>query len=235
MGIIDIAIIAVIALFFLSGLHKGFIWNLCVLGGTIISLVLAYLLMGTVSRAVIKNETIYNAMLSYTEGAEKIYDVDLAKEDITSLTNDQIDEIMERSNLPFPLRERVYDNIMDEAFKDSGITTLGDYFNESMVLSIVNIVSFLAVYLVFRILFTFLVFWIDYSFKFPRQRIGDAIVGGAIGLVRGVLDVSAVFMLVPIVLTVLPFDVIEEMINSSAMASFLHGSNIFLKLIPGTV
>ncbi len=42
-------------------------------------------------------------------------------------------------------------------------------------------------------------------------------------------------MLVPIVLTILPFDGIADMIEQSAIASFLHNSNIFLKLIPGTL
>lgn len=235
MGIIDIIIIALFALFFLSGFRKGFIWNISALGASIVSLVLAFLLMGSVSRLIVNNGVIYNAMLSYTEGSEAIYDIELVDKDITSLTNEQIDEVMERSDLPFPLRDRVYDNIMSEALRDSGITTLGDYFNESMVLTFVNIVSFLLIYFISRIVLTFLICWLDYSIKFPRLRIGDSIVGSAIGLVRGVIDISVVFMVVPIVLTVLPFDAIEEMISSSAMASFLHTSNIFLKLIPGTV
>ena len=131
--------------------------------------------------------------------------------------------------------DRVYENIMDEAFKDRGITTLGDYFNESIVHSIINIVSFICIYFVARILLTFLICWLDYSLRFPRLRLGDSIVGSALGLVRGFVDVLVVFMVVPILLTVLPFDSIETMITESAMASFLHTSNIFLKLIPGVV
>lgn len=235
MGIIDILILAILALFFLSGFHKGFIWNLAALGAAIISLLIAHLFMGTVARAIVNNGTIYDAMLSYTEGAEAIHDSELAEKDITLISNDQLDEIMERSNLPFPLRDRVYENIMDEAFKDKGITSLGDYFNESMVLTFVNIISFLLVYFASRVVLTFLICWLDYSIKFSRLRIGDSLVGGAIGLIRGLLDVFVLFMIVPIVLTVLPFDAIEEMISSSAIASFLHTSNIFLKLIPGTV
>ena len=234
-GLLDLAIIAIIALFFLSGLYKGFLWNVATLIVSIVALLAAYLLMGPVSKGIIKNSVIYDAMLNYTEGSEAIYDVDLVKVDINSLSNDEIDVVMERSNLPFPLKDRVYENIMNETFKDRGITTLGDYFNESIVCCFVNIVAFLAVYFVLRIVLTVLICWLDYSFKFPRLRIGDSIVGGFIGLLRGVLDIFVVFMVVPIVLTVLPFDAIEEMISSSAIASFLHGSNFLLKLIPGTI
>ena len=235
MGIIDIVIIAVFALFFLSGFYKGFLWNLFALLASLASLLMAFLLMGRVSKMIASSETLYDAMLNYIEGAEHIYDVDLVEKDIASLTNDQIDEVMERSNLPFPLRDRVYENIMDEAFKENGVTALGDYFNQSMALTFINILSFLLIYFAFRIVLTFLISWLDYSIKFSRLRIGDNIVGAALGIVRGVIDISIVFMIVPAVLTVLPFDVIEEMINSSAMASFLHRSNIFLKKIPGTL
>ena len=52
---------------------------------------------------------------------------------------------------------------------------------------------------------------------------------------RGVIDVTVIFMIVPIVLVILPFDAIEELITASKIANFLHRSNMFLKLIPGTV
>jgi Colicin V production protein. len=235
MGILGLAIIAIIGLFFLAGLYKGFIWNLAALGVSVIALLAAYLLMGTVSKAFVKDKGLYNAMLSYTEGSEAIYDVELVDRDIDSLSNDEIDEVIKRANLPFPLGERVRENIMNEEFKSSGITTLGEYFNESLVLSVINIISFILIYLILRVVLTFVVSWVDYSFKFPCLRILDGPVGGAIGIVRGFVDISVIFMLVPIVLTVLPFDGIADMIENSAIASFLHNSNIFLKLIPGTV
>lgn len=235
MGLIDLAILAVFALFLLSGFHKGFIWNLAALGASLAALVLAYFFMGGVARAVVNNGTLYDAMLNYTEGAEYIYDRELVDREVTSLTNDEIDEIMERAGLPFPLRDRVYENIMGESFRDAGITTLGDYFNESMVLTAINIISFLFVYFAARVVLTFVICWLDYALKFPRLRIGDSVVGAAIGLVRGVIDVTVLFMVVPIVLVVLPFDAIEELITASKIANFLHRSNVFLKLIPGTL
>ena len=41
------------------------------------------------------------------------------------------------------------------------------------------------------------------------------------------------FMLCPIILTVLPFDVVEELVEDSALASFFYRSNFLLGLIPG--
>ena len=135
-----------IGLYFVSGMYKGFVWSASTLGVSIVACLLAFLLMGTVSNSIIKNEKLYNSMLSYTEGSEAIYDVELVKSDIKSLSNSEIDEVMSRSNLAYPLKERVYENIMTEAFKAEGITTLGDYFNESIVRVIINIVAFIVVY-----------------------------------------------------------------------------------------
>ncbi|MBR3297875.1 MAG: CvpA family protein [Clostridia bacterium] len=237
MGIMNLAIIAVFALFVLAGVYKGFLWNLAALGASVLSLLIAFIFMGSVSRLIANNQGIYSAMLSYTEGREDIYNVDLVDRDITTLTNAEIDEIMERSNLPFPFRDRVRDNIMSEALKSRGVTTLGEYFNQSKVMVFVNIVSFILIYLISRILLTVLISWADYSYRFPKLRIPltDQIAGGAVGFIRGLIDVSVVFMVTPVVLTVLPFDQIEELISGSTLATFLYNSNLILRLIPGVL
>ena len=80
---------------------------------------------------------------------------------------------------------------------------------------------------------TFLICWYDYTFKFKKLRKFDWLVGGGIGLLRGILGLSIIFMLIPIVLTVLDFDVIREMFEENIFASFFHKSNLQLRLIPG--
>ena len=237
MGIVNLAIIAVFVIFVLAGVYKGFIWNLATLGATIVSLLIALIFMRSVSKLIVANQSLYSAMLSYTEGREDIYDVDLVNRDITTLTNAEIDEIMERSNLPFPFMHRVHDNILSEALKDRGITTLGEYFNESKVIVFINIISFILLYLISRVILTVLISWFDYSVKFPKLRIPltDQIAGGAVGFIRGLIDVSVVFMITPAVLTVLPFDQIQDMLTNSTLASFLYNSNLLLRLVPGVL
>ena len=237
MGIVNLAIIAVIAVFVLAGVYKGFLWNLAALGATIVSLLIALIFMRPMSKLIVSNQSLYSSMLSYTEGREDIYDVDLVNREITSLTNAEIDEIMERSNLPFPFMQRVHDNILSEALKDRGIITLGDYFNESKVMVFINIISFILIYIISRIILTVLISWVDYSIKFPKLRIPltDQTAGGAVGFIRGLIDVSVVFMITPVVLTVLPFDQIQDMLTSSTLASFLYNSNLLLRLIPGVL
>lgn len=237
MGLVNLAIIGVFAVFVLAGVYKGFLWNLAALGASVLALLTALIFMNSVSKLIVKNQGIYSAMLSYTEGKEDIYDVDLVNREISSLTNAEIDEIMERSNLPFPFMERVRENILSEALKDRGIVTLGDYFNQSKVMVFVNIISFILIYVAARIILTVLISWADYAFKFPKLRIPltDQVAGGAVGFIRGIIDVSVVFMVTPVILTVLPFDQIQDMLTNSALASFLYNSNLILRLIPGVL
>ena len=113
---ITAAIIGIILLYILSGAYKGFLWSVYVLGASIISCALAFALMGPISSAIRNNEYIYNSMLSYTEGAESIYDVELRRVPIDEISEDEIEEVMERSDLVFPLRDSVYKNITLKRF-----------------------------------------------------------------------------------------------------------------------
>ena len=230
---ITAAIIGIILLYILSGAYKGFLWSVYVLGASIISCALAFALIGPVSSAIRNNEYSYNAMLSYTEGAESIYDVELRRVPIDEISEDELEEVMERSDLVFPLRDSVYKNITLKRFESEGIVTLGDYFNESLVRVIINIASFIIVYLVLRVISTFIICWADYTFNFKKIRKADFALGGAIGLLRGMLGLAVIFMLVPILLTILNFDSIRDMVEGNTLAAFFHNSNLLLMLIPG--
>lgn len=229
---ITVVIIVIILLYVLSGVYKGFLWSVYTLGASLVSCALAFALMGPVSSAVRSNDYLYASMLSYTEGAESIYDVELRKVPIDEITEDELEEVMERSDLVFPLRDSVYKNITEKSFESEGIVTLGDYFNESLVRVILNIASFIILYLVFRVVLTFLICWADYTFTFKKLRKADFALGGAIGLLRGIIGISIVFMLVPVLLTVLNFDSIRDMVEGNALAYFFHNSNLLLMLIP---
>lgn len=47
------------------------------------------------------------------------------------------------ADLPYPVAKNIADNIAKEQFADSGIVTLGDYFNQTIVSLFINILVFL--------------------------------------------------------------------------------------------
>lgn len=232
-NIIDVVIILILGIYVLSGVYKGFLWSVSAFGATLIACCVALIFMGPVTKAFASNETLFDSMLSYTEGSEAVYDVEYAKMNITELSNNEINEVMSRADLPYPMGERIYENIMSEAFSDKGVEKLGDYFNQSMVMVMLNIASFLIIYMVVRLVITLLLCWFDYAVKLPKMKKLDWLVGGGIGIVRAIAAVSLIFMMIPIVLTILPFDQIKELMESSMIASFFYHSNLLLRLIPG--
>ena len=233
MNILDFAIIAILGLFVLGGLYKGFMhttidiicYMLCVLFG--------FLMMPIVSFNVIQNESVFNTMLYYTEGSENIYDVEFKKRDIAEISNAELEDIYEHSEVAFPMDERIRSNVSDAAFQSQGITTLGDYFNQTMVIVTINIVVFLLLFAALRIVLAFGVGWWNYASPFPVLKKFEIPAAIGTGLIHGILAVFLLFMVIPIVLTVLPFDVVSELVENSLLARFFYYSNFLLALTPG--
>lgn len=231
--LITLIILLCIALFILSGVYKGFIWNGLVLGVSLLSMILAFIFVTPVSKSVRENESFYNSMLNYTEGSEHVYDVELRKVDITEISGEKLDEIMEKSNLAYPMDKRVRTNIEKRAFESEGITTIGDYFNETLVRTAINIFCFFGIYLIFRLIGTFVVCWIDYVNRFKKLKKYDLLAGIVISILRGYIGITVIFIAVPIVLTVLDFDIIRELFENNFLVNIFYNSNFILPLIRG--
>lgn len=233
MNILDLAILGILGLFVLAGLYKGFAYTAIDILFYIICVVFALLMMPMVARTVEGNETIYNAMLYYTEGSENIKDVEYRKKNITEISNQELEEIYSLSDAAFPMDERIRTNVEEEAFRDKGVTTLGEYFNTTMVIVTINVLVFLALFAVLRIALGFVLGWWNYAKPLPVLKKVEVPAAIGVGIIRGVLAVFLLFMVCPLVLTVLPFDVVSDLVEKSTLARFFYYSNFLLRLIPG--
>ena len=233
MNLLDIAIIGILGLFVLAGLYKGFMHTSLDILCFMLCAVFAYVMMPIVSFRVVQNETIFNAMLYYTEGSENIYDVEYSKKNITEISNAELEDIYAHSEVAFPMDERIRENVASAAFEESNISTLGDYFNETMVLTTINIAVFLVLFFALRIVLAFGVGWWNYASPFPVLKKFEIPAAIGTGLIHGILAVFLIFMLCPIVLTVLPFGFVSELVENSKLARFFYYSNFLLALTPG--
>ena len=68
-------------------------------------------------------------------------------------------------------------------------------------------------------------------FRFPLLKQLDWLAGGAFGFARGLVFCYALFALVPLVLTVVPFDGISQMIDESQLAAFFNNGNLILSIM----
>lgn len=233
MNLLDIVFFAALAAFILAGWYRGFLFTVISIGAYVVSGGLALLFMPLLAAAVRNTDSLYNMMLYYTEGAEKIANVELSRMQIASLSSEELNSIIAKSELPFPLDNLIKSNIATEAFSDMGISTLGDYFNQTIVCAIINILCFLVLFIGIRIILSFILNGIDYAAVLPQLRHSDGLIGAGFGLVRGMLALFLLMMAVPLVLTVLPFDFIRDTVESSFFGPFFYHLNFLLHLMPG--
>lgn len=233
MNILDLAIIAVLGIFILAGVYKGFVYTSIDVLFYMICVIFAFLMTPLLAFRVEQNDSIFNAMLYYTEGSENIYDVEYSKKDITEISNAELEEIYSRSEVAYPMNERIRTNVDEEAFRFSNITTLGDYFNQTMVIVTINIMVFLVLFAALRIVLAFLLGWWNYAKPLPVLKKVEIPAAIGVGLIRGVLAVFLFFMVCPIILTVLPFDMVSDLVENSKLAHFFYYSNFLLGIIPG--
>lgn len=233
MNLLDYAIIAILGLFVLCGVYKGFMHTALDILCYMICVVFALLMTPILSFRIVQDEDVFNTMLYYTEGSENIYDVEYSKKDITEISNAELEEIYGRSKVAYPMDERIRTNVAEAAFEGENIRTLGDYFNQTMVHVTINILVFLLLFIALRVVLGFLVGWWDYARPLPVLKKLELPAAIGTGLIRGVLAVFLLFMICPLVLTVLPFDVVSELVENSKLSQFFYNSNFLLGLIPG--
>jgi hypothetical protein len=235
MNFVDIAILLVLAITILGGVYRGFVSTLYNIGATVVSLLIGRVCIPLVSNLVKGSADLFSMMLYYTEGSEyvAVTDVELTRVSIANISSEQLHTVLENADMPLPMDRCVIKNIAAEAFRDSGVTTLGDYFNQTIVCVVINILALFAVFLVVRMLLGFVIRGMEYGRGgFPVRAGGDGLIGAGLGVIHGVLLLFVLFLLVPVALTVLPK--LYEFLSESFFGEFFYQANFLLSIIPST-
>lgn len=232
MNMIDIVILLLFAFFLLAGWYRGFLNTLLSLGAYIFSSGMAFLLRAPLAEWVKGNEALYTTALYYTEGAEFINNTELARTNISAISAEQLNSVIEQAHLPIPIDTRITENIAKEVFAKDGISTLGDYFNQTIVNVFVNIACVLILFVIIRLVLAFVIHMVDYARNgLPVLHTADGLLGACFGLIRGFLAIYILFLLIPIVLIILPK--IGDYLTDSFFGNFFYNSNFLLRFIPG--
>jgi len=227
--------ILLIGIGLLEGLYRGFLHSAINLGAFFLSLFTSYFLYPVVSTAVKANDTIFKFLVYYTEGSEKILNFKDTQLLVDTMSPEKLKSIVSASALYEPYPTLIEQNVAAKAFAAEGYTTIGEYYNMTIVCTVLNILSFLAVFILARIVYTFVLGMVGYTVKFPELKQYDRSVGALFGAARGVLACFIVVTAVPVILLILPVEQVSEYFFDSAIGSFFFDNNFFLHLIRGTV
>lgn len=233
--IITILILVVLGLCILAGYYRGVVYSAVSIGLTYLSFFLALLLIPAIAAPVRQSKTLYGSLLYYFEGYEFVSktSVELIHDPVTSIDGETLSAVIENAEMPLPLGSAVRRNIRTEAYKAAKITTLGDYFNQTIVDVVLNILSLLLLFTVLRVLFGFILRMVDYGRRgLPTLKRFDPLFSCGIGFLHGVTMLYIVFLITPVVLTIVPR--LGQMIVDPPLAGFFYRMNPFMWLIPTT-
>lgn len=232
---ITVLILVILGLCILAGYYRGVIYSAVSIGLTILSFFLALLMIPVVAGPVRGSKSLYNQLLYYFEGYESISktSVELIHEPAASIDDDALEEIVENANLPLPLGSAITKNVRREAYASSDNTTIGDYFNQTIVDVVLNILSLLFLFICIRVLLGFILRLIDYGrHGLPALKRFDPLFSCGIGFLHGVLLIYIFFLITPILLTVVPR--LGRILIGTPLSGFFYRMNPFMWLIPTT-
>ena len=91
----------------------------------------------------------------------------------------------------------------------------------------------MALFILLRVAFGFVIRGIEYGRGgYPVLSHGDGVIGAGLGLIHGVLMLFVIFLIVPVLLTVLPR--LYEFLSESFFGEFFYQANFLFAIIPST-
>ena len=215
MNIVDYVIIGIIGISVLFGLYRGFIASVLNMGCGLMSFLASFWVSPKLAAAVQSNQSFLNMLLHYTDASSRIGDLETAITNVATLTSQSINSILEKVNLPAPLDTLLRVNLENNVYASSGLSTVSDYVSQTILQASINIICFLVSFLVLYIV------------------LANGLAGGAFGFLRGLLVCLVLFTLVPLVQTVIPLDMVNDLIAQSTLAPIFSNGNLILAIMNG--
>ena len=230
MNIIDILILAVLAVSVIYGMHRGFISGVLSVAALIGAAALSFAMSGQLAAWLKGNQPLVDTLMYYTDAGSRVSSLDLSLMSVSQVTESTLGQILASANLPAAFESAFITGIGAAP----GSMTISELLSQTIVSVSISILSFLICFFVSYIVATFVIHLISYVFELPVLRHLDALIGGVFGLVRGVLLLFILFALVPIVLAIAPVPQIEEMIAASRLAP-MFDSQLILSILRSSI
>ena len=235
MNLLDVIILGIIGLSIAYGLYSGLISSVINVVGLAAAWIGALCFYPRLSAWIAQNTSLLDLIVHYTEGASHLTSLETARTSVASAAYEFIVQTIQNAKFPAPFDTMLLDNITGQVFSGMGLTTIADYFNYTLAYAVLNIISFLLILAFVYLIFTIAGSIIGYVMRFPVLRVGDSLLGAAFGALRGVFVVFVLFMLLPVVLSVVQMDFLQELIDQSAFASFFYDGNFLLSAIKSVI
>lgn len=235
MNYLNLFLLFLIGVYVLEGWYRGFLVSTGNTIGMAGAWVVGFLFCPALSATVSKGP-FYRFVYIFTEASSHLTDQVEGHLIVSKLSQQQIQSIVSKAALPTPFDRLVLDNMQNGVY-GTQYTTVADYFNYTVTDAVVNILSFLILYAICRVIVGLILNTANYAAPLPVLRHADGLCGGLVGALRGCLGMYALAMLFPIVLISAPANItlFSDILYGSSVATFFYQTDFLLNFIPGTI
>lgn len=224
MNIVDIIIIAIFVYCLLAGMHKGTISSGLSLFGFAGAWFGAQALYKGIVDLALSNTTLMAVLNQYLEADSFFSEHAIAASSVTdviaggeSAISAAVASVGEQWSF---LADAFSANIRNQAFSGLGITTMADYFNQTLWVAVFNVGAFILAFVVLYIIINLIVNMLDHVISFPMLRSFDWLVGGLFGFLRATVVIVLVLTVLPALTTVISPELTAQMTSGSALYAF---------------
>lgn len=233
MNIVDGILLFVLVISVVYGLYHGFIQSIASLAGLGIS-IFAGLLFGPRLAALLSgNQQIRDVLTNYSDAVVRVGDYELASSPVSQVSGNLLETVLNSVSFPEPIENLLRDNIITQAFSRGGLATVNDYVSNTLIQTVISVLSFLACCLIAYLVWSFIVSIIRHVFEFPILRQLDWLAGGLFGLARGAAVCYLLVLLIPLIQAVIPDERIVTFMQESQIADLFRNDGFFSRIIKG--
>lgn len=233
MNIIDIIILVILGVSMIYGVYRGFVHTLLSVACCLLSVLIAFAFGPRLSAIVSNSKGVSSTLATYTDAVARVGDYDLAAANVSQLSDSLINQVLENVSLPQSIQNILRSNLSNQTFAGTGLSTVNDYVSNTVVAVAINILCFLACFALSYVVLSLLLSLIQHVFRLPLLRQLDWLAGGAFGLMRGALLLYALFLVVPLLSTIIPLDAFNELLSQSALSPIFQSDGLFARVISG--
>ena len=230
-NIFDVIILAILGVSLISGMYKGFLASGLAIIGFVASWIGAMHFYPQLSAAVQSNTALMD-MLHYYLDAGALFETGAAGEKLVSaVTQTELAQTLASLNIPTMLKDAFQQNVLTQAFSSLNMTTLTEYLGQTICGAAINVLSFLLMFIVSYVVVLLVVNLLNHVFRFPVLRHLDWLLGGVFGLVRGAVIAALIFSMAPMVLSMAPLEIADDLISTSVLYNLFAQNNILESLM----
>ena len=231
LNLMDIFILAVLGLSVISGMYKGFLSSMFAAFGFAGAFLGAMRLYPRLANAILSNNSLMDVLKYYLDAGNLFQTPALGSTPVANVVLDASvlnAAVNELSSLPSVLVEAFRSNVTLQLFEsrlESGVmtpwlATFTDYLNHTIWASVVNVVSFIALFAALYLLALLLVNLLHAVFHFPGIKHFDWLLGGVFGAARGYVILLLILSILPMLLTTINLKEIDDILAASSLLPF---------------